>query len=253
MSDAVRHNEPLHLALAEDLAAYALGALDGDSATLVEDHLAGCPACRGILREYQEVARLLPLALPAAQPPGDAREAVLSQAGGGRKGTWRRRLIRRSPRGVPARLVLGGLTAVLALTLGYAIWASTRDDAPHDPAEVVGQLQESDDVRVLAMTGSENAPEAVGQLIMAPDHEQAGLVASGLPILQRGRCYQVWFVRHDGSRTSGGIFWEEEDGSAIALVSIPGDISDFRWFGVTDEPYPGSPSPTGPNVLGGVP
>jgi anti-sigma-K factor RskA len=240
-----------HAEFADDLAVYALGGLDDDSATRVEDHLATCPTCRATLVEYQEVTRLLPLALPSAQPPADARDALLASAAGGRKGAWRRRLARRLPRGAPARLALAGLAAVVLLAVGVALWAATRDDAPPDPADVVGQLQESDDVRVLAMTGSENAPDAVGQLIMAPDREQAGLVASGLPILERGHCYQLWFVHDDGTRSSGGIFWEEPDGSAITLVTVPGDLSHFRWFGVTEEPYPGSAAPTGPSVLGG--
>lgn len=247
----MRRDDASHALIEQDVAAYALGGLDAAAATAVEDHLAECPACRELLREYQEVTRLLPLALPAAQPPADAREALLARAGGRRRGWRRGRIVAWLPRSLPGRVALASMAAVLALAIGYVVWAGLREDPPSNPADVVEQLQERDDVRIMAMTGSENAPGAVAQLIVAPDDDRAGLVASGLPILRRGQCYQLWFVREDGSRVSGGIFWEDDDGSAIALVELPGDLSEFRWLGVTEEPYPGSPAPTGPNVLRG--
>lgn len=237
----------------DDLAAYALGGLDDPSAILLEDHLGGCAACRAVLAEYQEVATLLPLALPAAAPPAAARGVLLERAGASGRVPEHKRARRLLPRSGAVRAAFVGLAALLVLAFGLGIWAAARDDGQADTAELVGELQQNDDVRVMTMTGSENAPEAVGQLIVAPDEAQVGLVASGLPILERGHCYQLWWVHTDGTRASGGIFWEDDAGSAITLVDAPEDITDLRWFGVTEEPYPGSEAPTGPSVLGGRP
>lgn len=245
-------NDALHAALQDDLAAYSLRSLDDLSALRVEEHLLTCAECRSILREYQEVARLLPLTLSAA-PPDGARASLLAAAMSDRRSgaetaaTAGVRPVRR----FPGRAAVLAAAALLALALAGGFWALSRDRAPMDPAEVVEQLLESDDVRVVALTGSEAAPGAVGQVIFRPTDKRAGLVASGLPNLERGHCYQLWLIRADGSRTSGGIFWEDDDGSAITLVELPEDLSQFLWLGVTEEPYPGSETPTGRNILRG--
>jgi anti-sigma factor RsiW len=49
----------------DDLAAYAVDALEGDERRAIEDHLAGCVACRALLAEHHDVlAGLTPDELP---------------------------------------------------------------------------------------------------------------------------------------------------------------------------------------------
>jgi len=247
-SERVLPNDSVHVAVADELPAYALGSLDAASATRLEDHLARCPSCRAVLREYQEVTRLLPLALPAARPPGTARSELLSRVG---SDTRRSRRVIALWKRTPVRLATAAVAAVLAVAIGVGVWSVTREDAPNDPASVVEQLESSPDVRVVSMAGSQNAPGAVGQLIIKPDAHQAGLIASGLPTLKHDHCYQVWFVRPDGTRVSGGIFWPDDTGGAVTLVDLPENISDFKTVGVTEEVYPGSSNPTGQAVLRG--
>jgi anti-sigma factor RsiW len=129
MNTTTRHDDPLHAAFEDDLPAYALGILDDASATRVEEHLASCPTCREALREYQEVVRLLPLALPVSQPPADARELLLAGASGGRPSGWRRWFDKRGPRGPRTRAAVAGLAVALALLIGFAVWFSTRSQA----------------------------------------------------------------------------------------------------------------------------
>src|SRR5690349_8095311 len=63
----------------DDLAAYALGSLDPPAVQAVEAHLATCANCRATLEEYQQVATLLPLGLPLAQPTVAERSSLLAR------------------------------------------------------------------------------------------------------------------------------------------------------------------------------
>ena len=59
-----------HEVFEENLALYAIGALDLKECPALEAHLAeGCPMCQSAVREYREAAGLLPHGLPVTAPP----------------------------------------------------------------------------------------------------------------------------------------------------------------------------------------
>ena len=59
----------------ENLAAYALGALDADDVRVLEVHLAGCVQCQAELAEFQSVASGLLESIPPQAPPPRLRRA----------------------------------------------------------------------------------------------------------------------------------------------------------------------------------
>jgi anti-sigma-K factor RskA len=61
-----------------EAAAWVLGALDSDDKAAFEEHLSSCEHCQAQVSEYAVVARSLPLAAPAAEPPGDLELKVLA-------------------------------------------------------------------------------------------------------------------------------------------------------------------------------
>ena len=69
-------NQDLH----EQVAAYALDALDGDERRAFEAHLAGCERCRADLAGLTETAGTLGLAADAAEPPNGLRDRLLAAA-----------------------------------------------------------------------------------------------------------------------------------------------------------------------------
>ena len=78
-------------ALRDDLAAYALGALDEREAGAIEDHLDGCERCRERLRWLAPAVDLLPaLGRAAHAAAGAAREPDGDRARRGRSGRRRR-------------------------------------------------------------------------------------------------------------------------------------------------------------------
>jgi anti-sigma-K factor RskA len=246
---------PEHELLRNDLAAYALGSLAPDEAARVERHLAACAECRALLREYEAVLRLLPVGLTPAEPSPGARAALLARIraevaqrnGESLRSRQRWRRVRKPALLVAAAGVILGVVLAGVLLAGVLLDRSSSDDA----AGIVADMRADPDTRVIPMHGSENAPSATGQLIVHPGQEQAGLVVHGLARLPDDRSYQLWYVRPDQSRVSGGVFNTDRHGEATILVSSPADFSSSWRCGVTEEPAGGSPGPTGRNVMTG--
>ena len=67
-----------HHPAADDLPAFALGALDADELCSVAEHLAACPQCRMEARSYAAVVALLALAVPLTDPPPHLRQRLLA-------------------------------------------------------------------------------------------------------------------------------------------------------------------------------
>src|SRR5262245_10988112 len=119
--------------------AYALGALDPDERAEVEAHLASDPEAQRLLAEYQEVADLLLLTVPARQAPAtladDLRRRLKTDAGLNAAPTPMvvasgRRILR------PAWLIpLAAAAALLILALGLLLRPKSTD-----PAQLYTQL-----------------------------------------------------------------------------------------------------------------
>jgi copper chaperone CopZ len=63
---------------ADDLPAFALGALDAEEAYLVRVHLVACSRCRAAVKSYDAVVRLLPYAAPLQSPPERLKRRLLA-------------------------------------------------------------------------------------------------------------------------------------------------------------------------------
>jgi anti-sigma-K factor RskA len=239
-----------HDTLRDDLPAYALGTLEPLATSRLERHLHECADCRQLLREYEEVMRLLPMGLPQTQPSPSARRELFN-----RVRTDEAASSRRSASGWWPRVRVHVLTAaaVVAVVLGSALfWTLTVDDDGEDAAAIVAELREDDDTQIIPMLGSEAAPQAVAQLFFQPGETQAGLVVSGLPPLPEDRAYQLWFVRPDETRYDGGVFDVDAGGQAMVVIDAPADYAPGWRCGVTEEPAGGSDQPTGTNVMLGA-
>jgi anti-sigma-K factor RskA len=60
----------------------------------------------------------------------------------------------------------------------------------------------------------------------------------------------MWLIDSQGDRTSGGFLVPEMNRpfeTAVISLSLP--LTGFTGFGITLEPFGGSPKPTGPRIL----
>jgi anti-sigma-K factor RskA len=228
MNDLHRDGEELR----DDLAAYALGALERDEVIRLERHLEDCETCRDRLQWLRPAVDQLPAAVEQRTPPERLRkslmatvraEAAATAAPAARRSSWwdglRAAMLR------PAT----GMAVLIVLVVGVATGYLVRGE-------------DGDSEFIPARSGS-----AVTASATLERHGDSGtLHVNELPPLDRDEVYEVWIQRGDVMEPAS-TFVLRGDGSAEAAV--PGPLDDAEAVLVTAEPRPGTSQPTGEPVL----
>lgn len=236
-----------HSTFQDNLAAYALGALDPEEAAALEQHLQGCESCRAELASYQRVSSGLLAALPARAPRPAARRSLEKRLAGARSRT------RPQPRFSLGQLAFGALLAALVVLNGVMV--SQVSALRTEQAELLAQRQT--DATVLAMlaypttkTMAFDQNGVSGSLLIDQKRELVGVFAWHLTKPPEGKTYQIWLIDQQGRRTSGGFLQPEAGYPFVTgIVWSPQPLADYTGIGVTLEPSGGSDQPTGPRVL----
>ncbi|SOE09285.1 Putative zinc-finger [Streptomyces sp. 2323.1] len=237
--------------------AYALGALTGREAAEFARHLDRCAACAQEVRELQETAARLALAV-AEVPPAALRTRVMAALPTVRQlppadhGTtvvpMRRRFRHRLPYLAAAACLVGA-----AVAGGYAVQA--RHDAQEQRDRNVRAEQQAAVVSAL-MT----APDATfhttalkgggsGTVVASKRMGRTAFLYHGLPALSGQRVYELWYSRN-GQMVPAGLV---ETGSSSGTLLLTGGPQGADGVGVTAEPPGGSSRPTSsPLALLGV-
>jgi len=247
------------------VAAYALGALDGEDRAEFEAHLAaGCARCEAALREAREALAALAREAPPASPPPRLRDELLQRLAMSARRPTREELRRtwlRWTAATAAAMLVGGflvggwVAARYEARLGLAARqvSAAREQARRSDAALHARLAANEDVlallrdpatRIIALRGAGPSPEAHGRLVW---HEQAGghLVVARLPPAPEGKAYEAWTIA-GGRPRPAGLFQVNASGEAVHRVHAPGPVEVFA---VTLEPAAGTDAPTGPIVL----
>jgi anti-sigma factor RsiW len=216
-----------------DVAAYALGALDGTEAEAFRRHLETCSVCQEELISFQKVVDELPLAAAPQKAPAVIRRNLMREVradararqahSGARGGGW-------------ARLRSGGLVPRPVLAFGVALLVAVG-------AVVAVTSGSSTGTRVLAgqVIGSGSA-----QLRLAPD--RASLVVHHFAQPPAGKIYEVWLVRGTGApQPTMALFSVTSAGNGV--VDVPGSLKGVSSVLVTPEPMGGSLRPTHAPVI----
>lgn len=237
------------------LPGYALGILDQEELSLVKEHLQRCDVCRSEYVAYAETAEQLAIITTQPVPAPDLRSKVLQKAQQAEGYHQSRSLLpvseKMSFRQVlrnlfrqPVGLVVGVLTLLVILILGINN-ILLRQQVNELHAQIpTGYMQ------IVHLEGSNLAPETSGYVMVFRDQNNGSLAVTHAPLLSEDQQYQIWLIR-DGVRTSGGVFSVNEDGYGNLMVSAEQPLDSFDAFGITIEPWGGSPQPTGEKVLGG--
>jgi anti-sigma factor RsiW len=256
-----------HETFDEQVAAYALDALDAGERAAFEAHLAaGCARCESALRESREALAAVALDEPAAVPPPDVKAALLRRVAadarpvGGRAET--RRLWLRWAAATAAAMIVGGFLTGMFVAARYEAelgrvareTSRLREDLSRREAalqarvaayQAVVELLRDPATRVIAMSGAGPSPEARGRVVW---HETAGgqVLVSNLPVAPEGKAYEMWTIA-GGKPTAAGVF--QVDASGQAIHRLPSGSGRVDVFAITLEPAAGVPAPTGPIVL----
>jgi len=235
----------------DNLAAYALGALDSDEKRRLEEHLETCVECQAELADYTAVSEGLLSALPPQAPPAALRKqlaAHLPQTDqpGQRRLVW--------PFGGFSFSQVATAVVVLLLLASNLFSALQVRGLQHQQAELAQRLQtEQSAIAMLAYPGTESLPisEGVaGSLLVNKETNTAVLFTWNLDELPENETYQIWLIDEQGNRASGGLFVAQSQQAYTSTnVALPAPLTNFVGLGVTIEPRGGSSGPTGRNVL----
>ena len=228
---------------------YALNALSHEEQRNVQLHLAQCASCSAELVAYQFVVDQLAFAAPEFSPPPRLKQAILGRVGTQTlapsapvRQNWLENLRRRLVSLLPASPTWSLVSLILILVLAgsnLALWQQMR-----------GIRQEQAEYRMVSLEPTQSAPGSSGLLVISPGGRFGALIVDGLADLPANRQYQLWLTK-DGKRTSGGVFSVIQGGYGVLRVNAPEPLINFQSFGITIEPFGGSPRPTGDKVLGG--
>jgi anti-sigma-K factor RskA len=218
----------------DDLAAYALGALEPEAITELEEHLAGCERCREYLHWLQPAVELLPTSVEQVRAPRAVRKAVMAEvrADAARRhprNAWRdRRLF-----GFAMRPALAGAAAVAVIAAGVAGYLLRGSGSGEHVSVVAAQPTAA------AKPGTVSASLERGE-------GAATLIVRHLPKLSSRSVYEVWLQRGETMEPQS-TFVLSRDGSANAAV--PGPLNGASAVLVTKEPRGGSEAPTSAPLL----
>ena len=236
------------------LAAYALGEAEPDTA--LHAHLSGCATCQQTMREYARVARVLPYAAPAIEPPPELRERILARATGAASARADQPRPVPQPARQPRRFAWPSFALVGALALALLGWNISIQarlnqqiaaaNVAHARLQAIESILSASDARSYPLAG----PNASGQVWVSAQRNQAYFVAEGLPDPGADKVYQMWLIQGE-TPISAGTF-ETHDGDVATVVTAPGLLTNFGAFGVTVEPRGGSATPSSQPILIGA-
>jgi anti-sigma-K factor RskA len=238
-----------HTPFRENIPAYAIGALDGEEVPALQTHLETCASCRTQLAEYRALSDSLLTAIPPKEPSAALRKSLQGRLPSAQKAAWRPRTFSLNL----SRLALG-FAVIALLTLNVISFAQLRQIQIQqaslvtqvENAQIVLGLMSSSTIQMIPISGE----KASGTLLLDKGNNKAVLIVQNLPQLMENQTYQIWLVKSDGGRDTGGLFRPESGGTYTTKVILsPQSISDYVRIGVTVEPAGGSDAPTGERVF----
>jgi len=258
----------------ELLALYALDALDASDARLLEEHLAGCAACRSEMVELRDASGLLAYAATPIAPRAEVRDQILAKA--------RREQPERQPDKALAPVVamprrpqlwtnmlrLAAAVAFVALLVGVIVlWrrdlrmrqeiaqlSRQLDTQRHElvrDREVLARQREalallnSPTARKMELAGTQAAQSARGTFVYDQKTGRAILMAEGLPATPADKAYELWFIPKGHSPMAGRMFTIDASGHAMLPEQMPAEAMEGAVIAITLEPKQGSTAPTG--------
>ena len=223
----------------DQLAAYALDALNEAERSTFEAHLADCDDCRTELDDFRRTTTLLAYASEGPSPPESLRERVLEEAK--RERPAQSVVVLRPRRAL--RFTAIAAAAAAAIALGLGIWAATLSssldaerDARANDARAAAILADVDSSRI--------ALGERGQLFRGPDGRSV-MVIRDLEAAPAGKTYEAWVI-DAGGPVRAGLF--EGGGQQIVLLEKP--VPRGSMVAVTLEPDGGSDQPAGDILFG---
>jgi anti-sigma-K factor RskA len=236
----------------DDLAVYALDALEPQERASIDAHLVDCAACRGELDSY--LATLGQMTVPE-EPPDHVWEGISRQIRDGTTGAagaadGARTTTapgpahlakdasvtsldqRRRPWESRGRVFAAAAAVLVVVALGAVAMASRPSTGT--VAEQAADAADDADSTVVELTSLQGAPTA--RVVLTDDDDF--VVFDDLPTLPSDRTYQLWRI-DENVPVSLGVLGDGSDGAA--KVTLPESAESLA---ISQEPAGGSDAPT---------
>lgn len=257
---------PQHEQFADDLALYALNALDGDDRTKLESHLDTCADCRRELEQLRGDGALLAISTTGPRPPARARQRLLDAIADNpaqtpqlqkASGTYRPR----------AWGWLGWVVAAAAMILAGVLWQA--NNVLRQSLDTIVATRETDArelkqlMRVLAPIRSpraqrvtlvpvKNSAQPQGKVFYLRKSSDLVFIANNLAALPARKAYELWLIPVSGNPIPAGVFKPDARGTAtIVNPPLPAN-AEAKAFAITIENEAGAATPTMPIVMMGT-
>jgi anti-sigma-K factor RskA len=251
----------VHEQFADDLALYALGALEGEERQAVEKHLDECSVCRQELERLRGDTALLAFSVSGANPPARSRQRLMSA-------------IAKEPRQIPLREkkrgswwnALGWAAAVAAIVVG--VWLrqensdlrqrmadlatrSAKEDQQLIEAKQLLTTLTSPDAEHFTLVAGNAVAQPQGKAIYVRSSGTLVFLASNLEAIPPEKTYELWLIPTSGAPIPAGLFKPNAHGAAAVLrPPLPTGV-EAKAFAITIEPEAGSSAPTSQPVMVG--
>ena len=255
-----------HNQFAEDLALYAIGALDVKSCPDLQAHLATCAECRRELESLRADSALLALSATGPQPPQRSRQRLMAAVA---SSTEKPRIVPSAPRsGWPRPRWL--FWTPMAASVLLAIFVIRAADMQHQnrlesqalqkelqqerleharAQEIVDMLNDPKAQFGTLVSKPLNAPQPQVKTIYIRDKGHVLVWASNLPEPPPNKAYELWLLpAGDGKLMPAGTFKTDWRGHGMMIHSMQAGVK-AKGFAVTMEPDSGSDWPTSPILL----
>jgi anti-sigma-K factor RskA len=253
----------VHEQFADDLALYALDALEGEERTALETHLAGCPGCRRELDALRGDTALLALSAAGPLPPQRSRQRLMTaiakeprlyaRAARPRRFAW----LTSMGWAVAAGMFLAAVLLLRDETLLRGELARLQSQSAQQQveltkaAQVVSTLTATDSMRV-TLVAAKTPPQPQGKAMYQRERGSLLFMASNMPALPPAKAYELWLIPMQGDPIPAGMFKPDAHGSAMVLQPpLPRGV-EAKAFAITVEPEAGSPAPTSTPIMVGA-
>jgi anti-sigma-K factor RskA len=226
----------------DQLAAYALGALEPGEAAEVEAHLAECERCQAHLRWLEPALAALPESVERLQPPKGVRDRVMAEVradakraaaaeseaeGFRRRSGWLARLGSGRYGWRPA-IALAAVALLVVAFVGYEVGSN-------DSGEGTGPLTEL----------TQEEPSGI-KVAMVSEGEGGTLKLEDVRAIPDDRVLEAWVQREGEVEAVPALFVPDHEGNASTVIE---DMDGVEIVMVTHEPKGGSETPTSDPIV----
>jgi anti-sigma-K factor RskA len=262
-----------HEQFAEDLALYALNALESKDCASLEKQLATCSACRLEQEQLRGDEAMLAPSVMGPKPPQRSRQRLLEAVAkeSAQAPTLSQKARNDGPPALDTRRSWWGLLgwAATAAVIVFAASLSKENAALKQSlasasAQTAQSTRELEELRRIAppliepeaqrvtVVAMKTPPQPQGKAFYLRHRSSLLFVANNMPALPPQKTYELWLILAQGAPIPAGVFKPDAHGSATVVNPPLPAGAEAKAFAIKAENEAGATAPTMPIVMMGT-